>query len=241
MSELDIYLILDGSGSMRPVQADVVKGVNEFIEEQKEDKKDTGDDIRLSLTVFDDQVFEEYLLEDIDLIQPVTQKDTLKGGSTALFDAIGRTVTRAEADNYPTRKLLVIYTDGGENASREYKKDQIRELLERLQDTGLWQIVYMSAELEDFQQPQSIGISGGNILTGTTRASTAQQFQALSSSAKVYRKNLTGTTTDYYAAVAAAAPAAGEVIVWDTIGGKSPDKAPEPTPDQGDPGDESDA
>lgn len=186
MADLEVYMIIDGSGSMAGVKTDVVDGVNKFIDEQQDDAKATGDTILFTLVAFDDQVKEIFDAEDVTLANPITLKDTFLGGSTALNDAIGRTITKAD-DKNGVNKLVVVYTDGQENASREYKNDQIKKLIEDFQATGRWTFVYMSAELADFAQPANLGFSAGNTYTGATRGTTGQQFANISASTVTHR------------------------------------------------------
>jgi hypothetical protein len=76
---------------------------------------------------------------------------------TALLDAIGLTIARL--DEYPTRKrVLVIMTDGAENASVEYKHDQIREMVEDRQQKG-WDVMFLGAGLDAIAEAQKIGVA----------------------------------------------------------------------------------
>src|SRR6266542_325449 len=102
---LHIFFILDGSGSMQGVQDDVVGGINAFIEDQKE--LDDGDTY-FSLTVFDDNVKQYYTSKRITEVDDVTRDITLMGGSTALLDAVGKTLTEVEQANLQGKKLVII-------------------------------------------------------------------------------------------------------------------------------------
>lgn len=185
MADMEIFMIIDGSGSMTGVKHDVVNGVNDFIKEQQDSAKNTGDDVRFSLTAFDSNIHEVYVLEDIDFVNPVTVADTYLGGGTALYDAIGQTISKADDNGTP--KLVVVYTDGHENQSREFKAEDIKKIISDFEATGDWQFVYMSAELADFAQPQEMGFAAGNVITGATRGTTNAHFHKLSNSAAIYR------------------------------------------------------
>lgn len=150
MVDQGIYVIIDGSGSMSGVKNDVVQGINEFIKEQQADVKGTNDVVQFSLTTFDSNVMEVYVKETLELVKPLTVKDTFLGGGTALLDAVGRTLTNAEEDG-AARNLVVIYTDGQENQSREFTRDDIEKLIQKLNDAGNWQFIYLGAEFADFQ------------------------------------------------------------------------------------------
>lgn len=186
MADQNIYLIIDGSGSMSGVKHDVVKGINEFIKEQQDDVAATGDDVLFSLTTFDNNVMEVYSAEDLNLVNPVTLQQTYLGGGTALLDAIGRTLTNAE-DVAAPRNIVVIYTDGHENQSHEFTHDQIAKLIEKLEGTGAWQFIYLGAEFGDFQKDAAFG---------TLRAAGKRHSHSINTS----KDNVSGT----FAAVATA-------------------------------------
>lgn len=191
MADQNIYVIIDGSGSMRDVKNDVVTGINEYIKEQQDDVKVTGDDVLFSLTTFDSQVLEIYENEDLLLVTPLAVAQTFLGGGTALLDAIGKTLTNAE-DNAAPRNLVVIYTDGEENSSREFKTDDIAKLIEKLEASGKWQFVYLGAEFGDFRDDKAfrtVSASSGSSMSSvnTSKASVGQTFKNLSDTSTLYR------------------------------------------------------
>lgn len=236
MADQEIYMIIDGSGSMGGVKQDVVDGVNTFIQEQKDDATATGDSVVFTLTVFDDRVSNIIHAEDITLVNPVSVSDTFRGGSTALLDAIGKTISTVDADT--GRKLVVVYTDGHENASIEFKNDEIKKLIEELQGKNNWTFVYMSAELADFAQPASLGFVGTNTMSGTSRMSTSTHFAGLSQGASNMRSSGVSSSSSFYQdnlddAVAFAASTGG------SYGDPAMTGIPA-LPPTGDPGDETD-
>ncbi|MCK7582148.1 MAG: hypothetical protein MZV65_45465 [Chromatiales bacterium] len=73
----------------------------------------------------------------------------------ALLDAIGRGiggVERSLADameNYrPSKIVFVVVTDGQENASREFRRDQILKMIRDKEANRGWQFVFLSADLD---------------------------------------------------------------------------------------------
>lgn len=192
MVDQGIYVIIDGSGSMSNVKQEVVKGINDFIKEQQKDVKGTTDVVQFSLTSFDSQVQEVYVKEDIALVKPVSTKQTFLGGGTALLDAIGRTLTKAE-DDAAARNIVVIYTDGEENASKEFTLEQIEKLVESLSDTGNWQFIYLGAEFADFAASggvfAGVAASAGGSLSGlnTSKANVGGSWSAVTQTANYHR------------------------------------------------------
>ncbi len=230
MVDLGIYVIIDGSGSMSGVKHDVVKGINEFIKEQQDDLASTNDTVHFSLTAFDGNVSQVYIKEDLDLVAPVTVKDTFLGGGTALLDAIGRTLTKAE-DDAGYRNLVVIYTDGEENQSREFTKDQIEELVTKLTDTGNWQFIYLGAEFADFHKEGAQAAMAGAAAGGTySSLNTGKQhtnsvFKNLSKGASYYRSATMDTAADIQArGIVASSADAG--VDWDAVEEKDKGKTP---------------
>lgn len=202
MADANIYVILDGSGSMGGVKLDVVKGINEFIKEQQDDAKAKGDDVLFTLTTFDSQILEVYDNEDLQIVAPVTLAQTYLGGGTALLDAIGRTLTTAE-DKAAPRNIVVIYTDGAENASKEFKNADISALIEKLEKTGAWQFIYLGAEFGDFHKDTAfvaLASAGGAHAhsINTTKGNVSGTFAAVSQTTNYLR----GASVQDYDAVA---------------------------------------
>lgn len=185
MADIAIYAIIDGSGSMRDIREQVRDGLNEYVKEQKETA--FNDTVLFSLTVFDDKVVKTYEGEDISLIKEFTTSDIFLGGSTALYDAIGKTLSNADEDP-ADRNLVVIYTDGHENASREFKREQIADMIRDLEATGKWQVVYLGAEFADFaKEADMIAVAASHTVnTARTAAGVTGTW-----------KNISGTTTHY--------------------------------------------
>lgn len=229
MADQNIYVIIDGSGSMSGVKHDVVKGVNEFIKEQQDDVAKTGLSVLFSLTTFDSNVMEVYSAEDITLVNPVILKDTFLGGGTALLDAIGKTLTNAE-DVAAPRNIVVIYTDGEENSSHEFKLEEIGKLIEKLEATGAWQFIYLGAEFGAFQEDAVYGVTasatGGRMSSmNTSKGQVTNTFKNLSGTASLYRNATDAQVQDYATEDGLVVAAAAAGIDWDAV--KDEDKEDE--------------
>lgn len=157
-----ICLILDRSGSMAGKEADVIGGVNTFLDEQKK----LPDPASLAMVRFDSAAVERFRpMQALAEVKPLTAEDYQPRGGTPLLDAIGKTL--AELDNdwkaeQPERAILVIVTDGQENESREYTKAKIKEMIESRQASGKWAIVYLGANVDAFAEAGSMGINLSN-------------------------------------------------------------------------------
>lgn len=156
----DITVVLDRSGSMNSCQKDSEGGLNAFIEQQK---KEPGRAI-FSLIQFD--TVYEFVHKGVD-IQTVGHCPLVPRGGTALLDAVGRAIVEtgerlnkmAEADK-PGLVTFVILTDGEENSSREYKLEQIKQMIEHQTKTYNWQFLFLGANADAFAQARGMGIQG---------------------------------------------------------------------------------
>jgi len=155
----EIILIVDRSGSMRMTKDDAEGGINQFIEDQK---KAVGD-ANLTLVQFDDQYEFVHKGEPIQNVGPYS---LVPRGMTALLDAVGKAIVETgerlkgmkEVDR-PATVICMIVTDGHENSSQEYKVEQIREMIEKQQDTYKWHFNFLGADEKAFSQAGGMGIS----------------------------------------------------------------------------------
>lgn len=173
----DISVVLDRSGSMASVATDTIGGFNTFLAEQK---KQPGT-AKLTLAQFDD-VYE--IVHDGKAIADVpnlTAQTFVPRGSTALLDAIGNTINRAgarlsamsEADR-PGKVIVVILTDGQENASHEFSKHKINDMIALQRDTYKWDFVFIGANQDAIATAADIGIRQDSALSYAANAAGTQ-------------------------------------------------------------------
>ena len=130
----ELVFILDRSGSMGGLESDTIGGFNAMLKKQQAEPGEA----RLTTVLFDDRY--EVLHDRLDLraVTPITEKEYFVRGSTALLDAIGKTirkivdVQRHTAPDYRADKVLfVITTAGMENASRKYTAARVKSIIEK--------------------------------------------------------------------------------------------------------------
>ena len=146
---LDVVFILDRSGSMSGLESDTIGGYNSYLKGMKEKNA------RVTTVLFDDKY---EIINKRTLIKEVKELDNktyFTRGSTALLDAIGKTISYLDEVN-PKKVLFIITTDGYENSSRNFNKNQIKELI-----TGHsnWEFIYLGADIDSYSEASSIGIS----------------------------------------------------------------------------------
>lgn len=158
----EIVCVIDRSGSMESVRSDAIGGFNSFIKAQKE----LPGMASVTLILFDDKYEVPYRDININSVELLDDKTFVPRGSTALLDAIGRAITETgaaldkkdEADR-PEKVIICILTDGQENASREFSKSKIKEMIDHQKSKYNWEFCYLSADANGFADATSYGIS----------------------------------------------------------------------------------
>ena len=158
----ELVFILDRSGSMSGLESDTIGGYNGMLDKQK---KESGE-ARVTTVLFDDAY--EVLHDGMDLqaIQPMTSNEYYVRGTTALLDAIGKTILRiSHAQEQATdveraeNVLFVITTDGLENASCEFTYEKIRELIDFHKAKQGWEFIFLGANIDAIATASKFGIS----------------------------------------------------------------------------------
>lgn len=154
-----VALILDRSGSMAAIRQEVVSGYNEQIDQLRAWAK-KGQDIRVTLVTFNDQTTTHYFDLPIDEIDYIKDFEYQPSGMTAMYDAVGSTLTRLKAlpEGPSSAFLVVTLSDGMENSSRRYSSSTIAEMVQTLQKTECWTFSYIGANQDLVEVQAAIGI-----------------------------------------------------------------------------------
>ena len=160
----EIVFILDRSGSMGGLEEDTIGGFNSMIKKQK---KEDGK-CYVTTVLFDSVVETIHDRVDLEKIGEMTDKDYFVRGSTALLDAIGKTVKHignihkyAREEDVPAHTIFVITTDGMENSSREYSSDKVKKMIEKKKEKG-WEFIFLGANIDAVETARSFGIAKEN-------------------------------------------------------------------------------
>jgi len=191
MSNTDITVVLDRSGSMGSVVDDTIGGFNTFLKKQQEQEGACA----LTLVQFDHEY--EYIhrgcpIKDCAELNTDTYSPR---GMTALLDALGRTINetgerirKLDKKDQPERVLFVIITDGQENASKEFARDRILEMIKHQTDKYEWDFIYLGANQDAIEEARSIGIFASNTMNFLgSKKGTRSAFGTISSSVANYR------------------------------------------------------
>ena len=183
MKHSELVFIMDRSGSMSGIAQDMEGAMKEVIQKQK----DRDGDVLVTYIRFDneyEEVFSEKSINDIDgfKLEPRSM--------TALLDAIGKTVNTVERrfnqkdeKDQPERILFVIVTDGGENASQEFTRPQIFEMIEKVKRDYDWGFTFIGANQDSIGAGNSLGISRGS---SVNYAATSAGVRSMSKSVSCY-------------------------------------------------------
>lgn len=177
---VEVAFVLDRSGSMEAHRKAAITGYNQFVADQQ---AQSGEAV-MSLRQFGDEcttTFDGVAVRDV---KALNRKTFAPEGSTALFDAVGRTIaevmTRQAAlpkAERPARTLVAILTDGEENASREYSPFTVREMVVRAREVFGWEFILIGVGVDAQSIAQDLGIDERKALT--TAATSAGMFDAM--------------------------------------------------------------
>lgn len=185
-----INVVLDETGSMDSCRDSTITSFNEYINSQK----NLEGECLVSLTTFDEgwrstrpSVRDVYRNIPVSDVPDLTRDTFVPTGSTNLYDAIGSTIKNVELSigNEEANVLVVIITDGGENASREYSLEKIKTMVGEKEKAG-WTFVYLGANQDAWQVGASFGLAKGQTMTYDV-ANMAGTMSTLGAATSAYR------------------------------------------------------
>jgi uncharacterized protein YegL len=190
-----LVLIVDRSGSMEPLRADMEGGIATLINEQA---KETGTCL-ITLAQFDDRY--EMLAEGVPASELLPYR-LIPRGSTALLDAMGRTISdvRArvealDATERPGNIIFAVITDGLENASKEWSHLQVMDSVKARIAEG-WHFTFLGANQDSIKEGGRIGVDSGSSLNfSASPTGTREAVRAASASMGRMRRGETETLT----------------------------------------------
>lgn len=178
-----IVIVQDKSGSMITTKADAEGGLKNFLDEQAREEGKT----LVSLVEFDTLMDTVYGLTPIEAVEPYVLSP---GGGTALWDALGMTVTdlkehikRVDVADRPDAVIILVVTDGGENSSHVWNAERLLKLMTKVQrplvpksdlaleeakrpdprvniDKRGWLVIYMGSNQDAIATARQMGIHG---------------------------------------------------------------------------------
>lgn len=188
---LKIVFVIDESGSMHGSESDVIGGFNSYIDQQKADN--TGK-ITVSLWKFNEKAKIVISNKPASEVLPLERGDYRPGGSTALYDAVGFAMISADREHLelseserPDKVIMVIITDGMENASREFTSSALKAAVRMHEEEMNWSFVFLGSELQNFRDADDLGIKNRAY---SSKEKMRDSFDSLSNSSWRYKRSM---------------------------------------------------
>ena len=169
--ETHYLLIVDASSSMNPLTKSTISGVNEQIDSIKQlEKEFPNQKYNMSFIHFSDSVTIEYSDRKSSALEHISESNYRCSGMTALLDAIGvgvRNLNEKIGDKIASGEaaaVVVIITDGEENASREFDGSKVKSMIEELQATNRWTFTFVGANIDSISTASRYGIDVKNVM-----------------------------------------------------------------------------
>lgn len=196
-----VNVIIDQSGSMAHLTNDTIGGFNQFLSEQKQVE---GEAV-FTLCLFSTHYHVPHNFVKLAEVPNLTDKLYHPAGGTALLDAIGTTVNQVSAkinampeEEKPSKVIFLIITDGEENSSREFTKEQIKNLVTTHQNNN-WNFVFMGANIDAISEGSSLGIASNNSMNyNASSVGTKDLYQSVSRSLQSYRSSNIKGQVDFF-------------------------------------------
>lgn len=164
----EIIVVLDRSGSMNRIKQATIEGFNSFLAEQQA----VEGKAYLTLVQFDHEYEVVYSGIDIHEVMGLTDTSYEPRGTTALLDAIGRTFEETRDRLFLSKKeeedhqvVFMIITDGQENASKEYSRKNIFNMIRKGEERYKWQFVFLGANQDAIEEASHLGIQESRSMT----------------------------------------------------------------------------
>lgn len=195
----DITLVLDRSGSMSKVRSDTIGGFNTFIQAQRP----LPGECVASLVQFNEFYEPLYSGKPIKEAPLLTTETFVPRGWTALLDAIGRTIIATGArlsampeDQRPEKVIFVIVTDGVENASKEFTREKVFQMIGHQRDVYLWDFVFIGANQDAIAVGAGLNIGAGSTMTYAANAAGTQSAFASASNYTMRNRSVAGAAAE---------------------------------------------
>lgn len=185
-----IVLVIDRSGSMAS-QPYATEAINKFLHDQKNGPGEA----RLTMVEFDGDY--NVVHKNIN-IKEARDYTLVPGGCTALLDAIGKAVSEAGAalaamkeEDRPANVVAAVITDGFENASKEYKLEDVKEMIKHQTEVYNWHFVWLGADVSSLELARNLSFNTHNIArwNGTNINSIKAVYEKTSGNLNNLRSN----------------------------------------------------
>jgi len=194
---IHVCFVIDSSGSMCGSEADVIGGFKRVVDEQKANENGS-----CVVSVIDFNSYPEVVCVGKDVNDIDSDLNYTVGGGTALLDAIYIGIEKAHEWNMaqdepdrPEKTMVVIMTDGGENCSRKYGRQVVKDKIAEMETEFGWSFVYLGADLTNVNDASSLGIKTRGV---STKSAMMSNYDMVNTAVSAFR-GATGDSQVKYA------------------------------------------
>ena len=163
----EIISLVDRSGSMQSILDDAIGGFNTFLAAQQRQPGEA----KLSLILFDHEYQIVHQAVDIQQVKPLDRETYVPRGMTALLDAVGKTIdvvgerlAAMPENERPSQVIISILTDGHENASQDYSKGKVAEMIKHQTEMYNWAFEFQAANMDAFAAAKELSIAPDRVV-----------------------------------------------------------------------------
>jgi uncharacterized protein YegL len=186
-----LILVLDASGSMGHLQDATIEGINALVEKQKAEPGE----LSTALYTFNQEV------KEVRKFETLNRMNYSPSGSTALLDAVclainneGKMLAALREECRPDKVVVVVDTDGEENASHTFKLEDLQNLVKVQQNQFNWQFVFLGANIDAFKEGSTYGFVASSTMQYDPSANGVfVKYAAVTASLASYRLGVTSS------------------------------------------------
>ncbi len=187
------HILVDKSGSMADCIDQTINGFNEQVAKIREMELEFPEQqMTIGLTTFNTHVDHLYYMKPVEHAYKMDERNYQPDGSTAMLDAMAETMKELSLlqqqsnEQIPTTVVMVILTDGYENASRRYTLKNVKEMVEEREASGTWTFSFLGATLDAVDVAEQMSIRRENSIAFEKRDMQGEVWDRLDSSMRGY-------------------------------------------------------
>ena len=182
---IHITLVIDKSGSMYQSREDVISGIKKIVDEQKANKNGK---CTISLYTFDSKVNEVFVGKDVNEIEEFKYTPdgltAMNDGLGIAIDNTGKWLAAMKEEERPGKVMVAVFTDGLENASKEYTLKQVQDKIKEQTDIYSWEFVYLGTDITTTKAADDLGFK---FKTYSSRKKMGSNYDIINTVTNCYR------------------------------------------------------
>ncbi|CAL6028077.1 von_Willebrand factor type A domain-containing protein [Hexamita inflata] len=162
--QMCVVAVLDMSGSMHPISEATINGFNSYLTELQ----NSSQTVKVTLVLFNIGSVVVYRNKPAKMCEPLTRKIYKPMGGTALVDALGTAIQtlseQLKEGEKPGKVSIFVSTDGEENSSKRYKREEVKKMIEKQQEDEKWEFIFAGANIDANKEGSALGFQHKNIV-----------------------------------------------------------------------------